>query len=417
MSSNWLDEHLALAALLDEEPDLPEALASLMLACRHDAVRIRRRYADPDIRASTRNLIAALRVAWAHNPPDKVGVADALRGIARAGMPGSEIAPFVICEALDLRKVHDAVFRVLKGRDSTAIDHPTAIPRTMRPLTGQGRRTSPDSVRRHQPGYISALDVVVPRDGLKVRYSVCTGLKSDRPLNDQPRVCAVPLWNGNELHADADDKTRAVTGVYPTASALPDEHISVISTALGSADVVVLPELSMKDAVMAQAVARLVPPEVVCVAGSHSELIDGGPQRWNQCNVYVGGHLVCSHRKIQPMFPFGLTEQFEPGDTITVIATLGWQMAAVICADLNSPVVVEMLENLGLNVLAVPSMSPTLDVYEAVAHRLLISNQTQTVVANQWIEDHEVALFGRPFSSGVTRVREAVPAAIMAPNP
>ncbi len=169
------------------------------------------------------------------------------------------------------------------------------------------------------------------------------------------------------------------------------------------AEIVLLPELCLPSPdALEQALASdpsLYSP--IVVAGSAHERIDenGVLSSINESRVYIEGGPALSHRKIRPLetrqvgnqrFPHMIREDLAPAqDNITLLSGEKTRMAVVICADINTSSIPRALEECGVNLLLVPSLTYKPGAFNGAVCLLASNCQALCVVANPILDPLE----------------------------
>lgn len=204
-----------------------------------------------------------------------------------------------------------------------------------------------------------------------------------------------------------------------------------LRSATGRAEIAVLPELSVPaDAVdeLASALAQDPHryPRLVVAGSAHVRSSQGGDAvRANEARVYLEGELVACAAKIHPFATKQLgalaPEQREDPDegkvlvteaitggpkTITVLACENTHLAVVICSDLNCHEVPAVLEAANVNLLLVPSMTPTEGAFNGALGGLASRCQGMCLVVNADLDPFVSSRRERPF-----RVMASIPRA------
>jgi predicted amidohydrolase len=166
--------------------------------------------------------------------------------------------------------------------------------------------------------------------------------------------------------------------------------------AIGDAQIAMLPELCLRspnalEAALASDPSRYSP---IVVAGSAHERIETGGTRSsiNESRVYIEGQHVLSHKKIRPLETSHIgnvnlkrliREDLSPTqDTITLLSGEKTRMAVMICADINDGAIVRVLEECGVNLLLVPSLTYKPGAFNGAACLLASHCQALCVMAN-----------------------------------
>ena len=185
-----------------------------------------------------------------------------------------------------------------------------------------------------------------------------------------------------------------------------------VATSLESgAQVVVVPELALTQEQAADLCAWLeqVEPNAVVVAGSYHTEDDG--TRANIADVVIGGSQRTPHRKIVPFTSERARsrpsrEGIEPGPRrIHVYVCAGFRFAVVICKDFLDADVRHALARAGVNVVAVPAMSTSMESYPAEVDKFVLDTQGAGAIANNPAERHNglpiqpAFVFGQPLAT------------------
>lgn len=161
--------------------------------------------------------------------------------------------------------------------------------------------------------------------------------------------------------------------------------------------VVVLPELAVTEALVDEMQATLDRFSGSClvVAGSY-HAVEEGKQVNVSCALLPEIRARLAYHKRVPMEGKRTKEAITPGEEVRVWTAGLWRFAIAICKDAIAPGPQELLARLGVNLLAVPAMTPKVDAFTGAVGRLV--NQTQGFVA----------VANNPSSFGGTRVTSAV---------
>jgi hypothetical protein len=150
------------------------------------------------------------------------------------------------------------------------------------------------------------------------------------------------------------------------------------------ATIAILPELSLPSAyALAGRLAMdhtQYPP--VIVSGSAHET-EHGPKRSNVCAVYLDGRPILEHRKVHAMLFEGMEEHLTPEPRrLRILCTSNTHFAVAICADLTDDEVPRLLRDTGVNLLAVPALTPHEGGFGEVCGTLSSARQGVVVIAN-----------------------------------
>jgi predicted amidohydrolase len=184
------------------------------------------------------------------------------------------------------------------------------------------------------------------------------------------------------------------------------EHLEAVR----DAQIVLLPELCLPspDALEESLAADPSRYSPIVVAGSaHDRVQEDGERRLiNESRVYVDGVLVLHHRKIRPLETQRIgnhrsdqmiREDLSPSQhQITLLSGERTRMAVVICADLNRRLIPRVLEDCGVNLLLVPSLTFRTGAFNGAVCLLASNCQALCVVANpvlDRLEDERCAPF------------------------
>ena len=166
--------------------------------------------------------------------------------------------------------------------------------------------------------------------------------------------------------------------------------------AVKRAQIAVLPELSLPSPTALEGELaknhKLYSPMVV--AGSAHALLDdhGQKLRVNESRVYIDGATVLRHRKIRPLetqaignarYENLIREDLRPKQSrITLLSGEKTRMAVVICSDLVDRGIPRVLEECGVNLLLVPSLTYKTGSFNGQVCKLASSSQAFSVVVN-----------------------------------
>lgn len=150
-------------------------------------------------------------------------------------------------------------------------------------------------------------------------------------------------------------------------------------------DIVVLPELSVTEDIvewLSERWARSADLPILCAGSAH--LVEGG-RRVNRTTVLLPGVGAAWHHDKFTVFEDRDGQQ-EPIDPAEPCVTLGCghlvRVATLICKDALSTDLAGLVADLGVHLMAVPSMSSTLGEFSTAANLLISRSQGATVVAN-----------------------------------
>ncbi len=187
-----------------------------------------------------------------------------------------------------------------------------------------------------------------------------------------------------------------------------DWLLSHLRAAAALAEIAVLPELSLRapDDLGGALAANPADVPPLVVAGSAHVTDDAG--RSNLSVTYLDGIPVLEHRKIHPMVlslsgGVRLRERLTDGPhTVRCLCCSQTRMAVTICADLIDRTIPTLLQQVGVNVLLVPALSPHEGSFNSTATGLAGHNQGVTVIVNgspvaEPGEDPFMILAGAPF--------------------
>jgi predicted amidohydrolase len=233
-----------------------------------------------------------------------------------------------------------------------------------------------------------------PRIGVTIDFSHSDKLDAlTWPKRKLPRVATVhPRLDGKRL--DFKVSGDRVFDVKPEPWSLQGTLAQL--TAVASAHIAMLPELCLPSAGALAAALASTPSRYspIVVAGSAHERINAGGKRSsiNESRVYIDGQQVLSHKKIRPLetkhlgndtFEQMLHEDLSPTqDSITLLSGEKTRMAVMICADINDSAIVRVLEECGVNLLLVPSLTYKTGAFNGAVCQLASHCQALCVVAN-----------------------------------
>jgi hypothetical protein len=158
------------------------------------------------------------------------------------------------------------------------------------------------------------------------------------------------------------------------------------------AGIAVMPELSLPDpAALAASIgaAHQDLPAIVVAGSAHHDA--GAGTRVNAGEAYLHGARLLSYRKVHP---FGANylgpnhsrrsrmEDLAGPRSITIAAGRLTRLAVVICADLNDVEVPSLLEQVGVNLLLVPSLTVGAGAFVGTCAQLASRQQAVTVIVN-----------------------------------
>ena len=158
---------------------------------------------------------------------------------------------------------------------------------------------------------------------------------------------------------------------------------SAMDLALGQGNIVVLPELCVTEALVddVQGLLDGFTGECLVVAGSYHGTEDD--QRRNiACGLLPDEDERLMHRKLVAMEGKRTKEGITVGSELRIWVADRWRLAIGICKDAIVPAHTELLARLGVNVLAVPAMTPKIDAFEATVMELATRSQAFVAVAN-----------------------------------
>jgi hypothetical protein len=163
-------------------------------------------------------------------------------------------------------------------------------------------------------------------------------------------------------------------------------HIAVAQ----AADVVVFPELSVNEDVLAALEDAFLEERLpkLLVAGSRHTIDKGGFPR-NEAIAWVRGYPeAIRHHKIRPyryesdgsVYVEGI--YLEPRPRLTVHSTGSRSICLVICRDLLDGKLVNLLTELGVHLVLVPAMSPKMSSFAGAAGQIVWQTQAFVAIAN-----------------------------------
>jgi predicted amidohydrolase len=167
---------------------------------------------------------------------------------------------------------------------------------------------------------------------------------------------------------------------------------------LARAEVLVLPELSLTEALHARLLAHpLVAKIPLLVAGSrHVERVGEAPGR-NVTTVIARGRVLAEHAKLADFFfrDNGVErfEHIDPGGIVTMLVSDRASALVLICKDLLRADWQHLTAQLAPRLLLVPSMTHEYGDFTAFAERMARDPQAHTIMANI---GPVAALIGRP---------------------
>jgi hypothetical protein len=275
----------------------------------------------------------------------------------------------------------------------------TPIPHATRPVQHLfGARTTPYQMTTTARELLGRTGFDLYREGdsgvtVVIDYSHRERLDAITWPERLPRVGTIhPRLDGERLQYALSGN--AVFDVRPAEWSLAEtlEHLR----AVGDAEVAVLPELCLPspDALEAalKSEASRCPPLVV--AGSaHARVSERGAVLCvNESRAYIDGERVLTHRKIRPLetrqianqrFDALVREDLSAGPRrITLLSGERTRLSVVICADLNDSAVPRVLEECGVNLLLVPSLTYKTGAFNGAVCQLASKCQALCVVAN-----------------------------------
>lgn len=306
------------------------------------------------------------------------------------------LAPLVASLAVDRPRVADLVRRDYLGIE-TQVTAGEVVPLNVRTVAkGEARRPNPRSVQHHQPGRLRYLQLVEPTGGLRCvvdgRFS--EALDALEAIGIHPAT--LHPWMPGEVVAGLFDAASSTlhaplrVGLVGPKSDPGERLRSLIAGACRTgANVIVGPELCLLPTSDVVALLGGQSPVVAALGSAHLSADEGTV---NEAQILIDGVSVHTHRKVNPMFILGVDdnewrEDIRRGDSVRVFIGRTTHLMVVICADLNDASVRTAVTSLAVNLLLVLSMSPTIAVYEGVAHEVLLTTQGMTVVANQWLSE------------------------------
>lgn len=201
------------------------------------------------------------------------------------------------------------------------------------------------------------------------------------------------------IHVDLEEEWWF--GVWPQSWDEDAIVNALVAARKAGATVAVLPEMSLPhpDALEQRILARSAEIPRLIVAGSAHEPFMEVPEdlrgvaRSNRSVVYLDGSVLFEHRKI---FPFRtrhvgpkpplakrLPEGLDNGVNRVVVASgTNARVAVVICSDLHDDGLTSALRSLCVNLLLVPTLTPTPGKFEGEAAVIAGSNQGTVLLAN-----------------------------------
>lgn len=201
-----------------------------------------------------------------------------------------------------------------------------------------------------------------------------------------------PNLDSSELHGLSGE--HGAEG-FPVGPADSDRQLALMRGAIKHCDsqperphILVFPELSMDHRIekeLGQEIAMKTPGMMVVLGSRHAEDAAGQP-----CNIAAlaapGAWPVETHLKLRRARGEGI----ELGQRITLIQVDRYRVGVLICADVISPRLVELLGQLGMTHLLVPACSRKTTVFDDAAGALALQSQLMIVVANnpcRWPQD------------------------------
>lgn len=155
----------------------------------------------------------------------------------------------------------------------------------------------------------------------------------------------------------------------------------------GNIDIALLPELSVDEAAVNIIRSRLIAAErsrlQLIVAGSFHHEAEG--TRRNVCRALMAAGYHQDHHKINQFFNAreGRAEGINRGATCLVLVGFDFTLAVLICADLAEPHVVEVLLDLGVNIILVPGMTDKTGFFPDLARSFCYRNRGVAIFCNQ----------------------------------
>lgn len=224
-----------------------------------------------------------------------------------------------------------------------------------------------------------------------------------------PVVDHVPF---SELETVGD----GIFGVQPLhAEAAWSETVRLLEVvAENGAKVAVLPELNVPCEVVPSLEGLTVPPLVL----SGSRHVDGEAGKVNEAVLHLFGKPVLTHHKTVPFHDLRSSdpthrEAIDVGGSITVLFCAQWTVAALICADVNSPAVMDILKRLRVNMVLVAAMTQAIGYFETRLSSLVQDTQGLGVWSNDPIghKTVETSAFFFPHKTGqMAALTEPLPA-------
>ncbi len=228
-----------------------------------------------------------------------------------------------------------------------------------------------------------------------------------RPLNCLPRIGTIHTRLDKDRLDYKIDKGR-VFWVRPKDCSLDEtwERLEAVK----QAQIAVLPELSLcsPDALQQKIEEDHKKYSPLIVAGSaHAIVQEGGkPTRVNECHVYIEGKLALRHRKIRPLDTRHIgnepppkdpiRENIDPQHQLTLLSGAKTRLAVVICSDLVDVGIPRLIEECGVNLLLVPSLTYRTGAFTGTTDKLATHCQGLSVVVNpilDKVESHARAPF------------------------
>jgi hypothetical protein len=155
--------------------------------------------------------------------------------------------------------------------------------------------------------------------------------------------------------------------------------------------VAVVPELDVGASVTPDLMGEDVPTVVLC--GSRHVVTADGAQV-NEATVHVNGVLASTHHKMHPLQNLldpSQGEDIVPGRRVELLFSRRWSVATLICADVNLLEVIRLVEDLGVNLLLVASMTTRPGFFEGNLRAIAEHNQALVVWANDPLGSPQVA--------------------------
>lgn len=212
-----------------------------------------------------------------------------------------------------------------------------------------------------------------------------TGFTDELDVLDRiPEVATVAPLGATDARTAPKPTATGSFGHGPVDEAAAwDATIAMLAkAAAGDIEVAVVPELNLGPNVTPDLSGQTVPALVLC--GSQHKVTPEGMQV-NEATLHVNGTLALTHDKMHPLQDLTNASHAEDivcGRRIELLFSRYWTVGVLVCADVNLPLVTRLVEDLGVNLLLVASMTTKPGFFEAALRSICERNQALVVWAN-----------------------------------